>query len=147
MSRTDHNKIEREDDTHKESYNIGMNIQESAEMYLESIHVLSQEMENVRSIDICRKMGFSKPSVSRAMKNLKAEDYIDIDANGYITLKEKGLAIADKIYERHKVLTELFISIGVSAQTAEDDACRIEHVISDETFTKIRELMKKSHQR
>jgi Mn-dependent DtxR family transcriptional regulator len=119
-----------------------MNIQESAEMYLETIHVLSQELENVRSIDICRKMGFSKPSISRAMKNLKAEDYIDIDGNGYITLKEKGLAIADKIYERHKSLTDFFISIGVSPATAEDDACRIEHVISDETFEKIKDRMK-----
>ena len=123
-----------------------MNIQESAEMYLESIHVLSQEKENVRSIDICRKMGFSKPSVSRAMKNLKAEGYIDIDENGYVTLKEKGLAIADKIYERHRILTQYFVNIGVSPQVAEDDACRIEHVISDETFSKIKEEMK-SHQK
>ena len=115
-------------------------------MYLESIHVLSQEKENVRSIDICRKMGFSKPSVSRAMKNLKAEGYIDIDENGYITLKEKGLAIADKIYERHRILTQYFVNIGVSPQVAEDDACRIEHVISDETFSKIKEEMK-SHQK
>ena len=96
-----------------------MNIQESAEMYLETIHVLSQKLENVRSIDICRKMGFSKPSISRAMKNLKTEGYIDIDSNGFITLKEKGLAIADKIYERHKSLTDFFISIGVSPATAE----------------------------
>ena len=119
-----------------------MNIQESAEMYLETIHVLSQEKENVRSIDISRKMGFSKPSVSRAMKNLKNEEYIDIDEEGYITLKEKGLLIADKIYDRHKTLTNYFISIGVSKKTAEEDACRIEHVISDETFAKIKEDMK-----
>ena len=111
-------------------------------MYLETIRVLSEQMENVRSIDICHKMGFSKPSVSRAMKNLKAEDYIDIDSSGYITLKEKGLAIADKIYERHKVLTSYFVDIGVSPKTAEDDACRIEHVISDETFSKIKDVMK-----
>ena len=122
-------------------YNNSMNIQESAEMYLETIHVLSQEKENVRSIDICRKMGFSKPSVSRAMKNLKAEGYIDMDEEGYITLKEKGLAIADKIYDRHKTLTQYFVSIGVSEKTAEDDACRIEHVISDETFEQIRKQM------
>lgn len=115
-----------------------MNIQESAEMYLETIHILSKEMEHVRSIDICHKMGFSKPSVSRAMKNLKAENYIDIDSDGYITLKEKGFRIADKIYERHTVLTDFFIGLGVSGQTAEDDACRIEHVISDETFEKIK---------
>ena len=112
-------------------------------MYLETIHVLSQEKENVRSIDISRKMGFSKPSVSRAMKNLKNEGYIDIDAEGYITLKEKGLQIADKIYDRHRTLTEYFVSIGVSEKTAEEDACRIEHVISDETFTRIKEDMKR----
>ncbi len=119
-----------------------MNIQESAEMYLETIHVLSQHLEHVRSIDICRKMNFSKPSISRAMKNLKAEDYIDISEEGYITLKEKGFAIANKIYERHKALTSFFIDLGVSPETAEDDACRIEHVISDETFEKIKEKMK-----
>ncbi len=120
-----------------------MNIQESAEMYLETIHVLSQEKENVRSIDISRKMNFSKPSVSRAMKNLKAEGYIDIDDDGYITLLEKGKKIAGKIYDRHKTLTGYFISIGVSEKTAEEDACRIEHVISDETFMKIKEELKK----
>ena len=111
-------------------------------MYLETIHVLSQQLEHVRSIDICRKMNFSKPSISRAMKNLKAEDYIDISEEGYITLKEKGFAIANKIYERHKTLTSFFIDLGVSPETAEDDACRIEHVISDETFEKIKEKMK-----
>ena len=119
-----------------------MNIQESAEMYLETIHVLCDQLEHVRSIDICHKMNFSKPSVSRAMKNLKAEDYSDISPEGYITLKEKGLAIAEKIYERHKTLTSFFTGLGVSPQTAEDDACRIEHVISDETFEKIKNNMK-----
>ena len=119
-----------------------MNIQESAEMYLETIQVLSEQLEHVRSIDICHKMNFSKPSVSRAMKNLKAEDYIDISDEGYITLKEKGFAIANKIYERHKVLTSFFVTLGVSPETAEKDACRIEHVISDETFEKIKEKMK-----
>ncbi len=111
-------------------------------MYLETIYILSQENEHVRSIDICKKMDFSKPSVSRAMKNLKSEGYIDIDDNGYISLKEKGLKIAKKIYERHEVLTDYFISLGINPKTAEDDACRIEHVISDETFTKIKELLK-----
>ncbi len=119
-----------------------MNIQESAEMYLETIQVLSEQLEHVRSIDICHKMNFSKPSVSRAMKNLKAEDYIDISDEGYITLKEKGFAIANKIYERHKALTSFFVTLGVSPETAEEDACRIEHVISDETFEKIKEKMK-----
>lgn len=119
-----------------------MNIQESAEMYLETIQVLSEQLEHVRSIDICHKMNFSKPSVSRAMKNLKAEDYIDISDEGYIALKEKGFAIANKIYERHKALTSFFVTLGVSPETAEEDACRIEHVISDETFEKIKEKMK-----
>ena len=123
-------------------YNEGMNIQESAEMYLETIHVLSQKNDVVRSIDVARKMGFSKPSVSRAMKNLKTENYIDIDEEGHITLLEKGLKIADKIYERHLILTDYFTKIGVSPETAEEDACRIEHVISDETFNKIKEDMK-----
>ena len=119
-----------------------MNIQESAEMYLETIQVLSEQLEHVRSIDICHKMNFSKPSVSRAMKNLKAEDYIDISDEGYIALKEKGFAIANKIYERHKALTSFFVALGVSPETAEEDACRIEHVISDETFEKIKKKMK-----
>ena len=123
-------------------YNEGMNIQESAEMYLETIHVLSQKNDVVRSIDVARKMGFSKPSVSRAMKNLKTENYIDIDEEGHITLLDKGLKIADKIYERHLILTDYFTKIGVSPETAEEDACRIEHVISDETFNKIKEDMK-----
>ena len=119
-----------------------MTIQESAEMYLETIHVLSQNSEHVRSIDICRKMGFSKPSVSRAMKNLSQEDYISIDSNGYITLKEKGMAIAEKIYERHKILTSCLIAMGVDEDVAEEDACRVEHVISDQTFKAIKDHMK-----
>jgi len=118
-----------------------MTIQESAEMYLETILVLSNENKNVRSIDISRKMNFSKPSVSRAMKNLSTENYIHIDENGYITLLPKGMEIAKKIYEKHEMLTKYFTSIGVSAKVAEDDACRIEHVISDETFDAIKKLI------
>ncbi|MBR4461457.1 MAG: metal-dependent transcriptional regulator [Erysipelotrichaceae bacterium] len=117
-----------------------MTIQESAEMYLETILVLSKKIENVRSIDICKQMNYSKPSISRAMKNLKNEDYINIDENGYIELTEKGLKIASKIYERHKILTDYFIGLGVSEKTAEDDACKIEHVISDETFNIIKKI-------
>ena len=117
-----------------------MTIQESAEMYLETILVLSHKLENVRSIDICKQMNYSKPSVSRAMKNLKNENYIEIDGNGYIELTEKGMAIAAKIYEKHKILTDYFVSLGVSEQTAEDDACKIEHVISDETFNIIKKI-------
>ena len=115
-----------------------MTIQESAEMYLETILVLSKKQENVRSIDIAKHMNFSKPSVSRAMKNLKNDGYIDMNSEGYISLTDKGLKIAEKIYERHEVLTNFFIKLGVSDTTAEDDACRIEHVISDETFNIIK---------
>ena len=125
-------------------YNKGevsiMTIQESAEMYLETILILSKKIENVRSIDICKQMNYSKPSVSRAMKNLKNESYIEIDENGYIELTEKGMRIASKIYEKHKILTDYFISLGVSEKTAEDDACKIEHVISDETFNIIKKI-------
>ena len=120
-----------------------MTIQESAEMYLETILILSKELENVRAIDICKKMNFSKPSVSRAMKNLSNENYISISDKGYITLEEKGLDIAKKIYERHELLTEYFERLGISSQTAEDDACKIEHVISDETFKVIKKELKK----
>ena len=117
-----------------------MTIQESAEMYMETIHILSLKNKNVRAIDISRHMGFSKPSVSRAMKNLSNEGYISIDVNGNISLTEKGLKIAEGIYEKHRQLTDFFIQIGVSPETAEEDACRIEHVISDETFKAIKKL-------
>ena len=120
-----------------------MTIQESAEMYLETILILSKKIENVRSIDICKYMNYSKPSISRAMKNLKNEVYIEIDGNGYIELTEKGMKIASKIYEKHKILTDYFVSLGVSEKTAEDDACKIEHVISDETFKAIKKELKK----
>ena len=111
-----------------------MSIQESGEMYLESIYVLTRAKENVRSIDVCEHMGYSKPSVSRAVNNLKKTDYIVISSEGYITLTEKGLAHAKKIFERHMLLTELLIRLGVSPEIAAEDACRIEHHISDESF-------------
>jgi Mn-dependent DtxR family transcriptional regulator len=118
-----------------------MTIQESAEMYLETILILSKEKDSVRSIDVAKKMNYSKPSVSRAMKNLNNNGYISINEDGFITLLPKGEKIAKKIYERHEVLTDYFIKLGISAKTAEDDACRIEHVISDETFEAIRKLV------
>lgn len=124
-----------------------MTIQESAEMYLKTIYILSLEHEHVRSIDISRQMHYSKPSITRAMKNLSSEDYITIDDNGYITLTVKGDQIARKIYERHEVLYKLFIRIGIDPRTAYDDACKIEHVISDETFAAIRKLNKGSVQK
>lgn len=120
-------------------------IQESGEMYLETILVLSGEKKYVRSVDIARRLGYSKPSVSRAMKNLKEEGYIDIDENGHIFLQEKGIALAKRIYERHEVLTKCLISLDVDPKIAEEDACRIEHIISDETFDRIREYTDSIH--
>ena len=114
-----------------------MAIQESGEMYLESIYVLSQKSSAVRSIDVGEYMGYSKPSVSRAMGLLKKGEYIVIDRDGHITLTEKGLTVAQKIYERHTVLTELLIRLGVDREIASEDACKIEHAISDESFRAI----------
>ena len=111
-----------------------MKILESAENYLETILILQNRNGNVRSIDIVSELGFSKPSVSVAMKNLRENGYIQMDESGYITLLAPGRAIAEKIYERHTFLTEWLVRLGVSSQTAAEDACRIEHVISDESF-------------
>ena len=111
-----------------------MSIHESGEMYLESIHVLLQKNGQVRSIDISEYMGYSKPSVSRAVGLLKAGGYILMDREGYITLTDSGLAVAQKIYKRHTLLTMLLTRLGVSQETAAEDACKIEHAISDESF-------------
>lgn len=119
-----------------------MAIHESGEMYLETILILSERMEHVRSIDVVREMDFSKPSVSRAMSILKKEKYITIDDNGYITLTKDGSAIAHKIYERHDVLTRALQTLGVERDIAAEDACRVEHVISDATFDAIKKHMK-----
>lgn len=115
---------------------------ESGEMYLETIHVLSQKSASVRSIDVAEEMGFSRPSVSRAMGILKKDGFIEIDGQGFIKLTEKGEKQAKRIYERHVLLTDLFERIGVSKETAEEDACRIEHYLSDETFEAIKARMK-----
>lgn len=115
-----------------------MSIKESGEMYLETILILSKKKNMVRSIDIAEQMGFSKPSVSRAVTNLKNEQYILVDADGYIALTEKGRAIADKIYERHTVLSSLLIRLGVDEETAVADACKMEHDISDKTFAAVK---------
>lgn len=115
-----------------------MRLQESGEMYLESIYRLSQQLQNVRSIDISEYMGYSKPSVSRAVNLLKTAGYIVMDEDNFITLTETGLEIAQKIYSRHTVLTELLVRLGVSPETAAEDACRMEHTISDETFEAIK---------
>ena len=116
-----------------------MRLQESGEMYLETIYILTKTMPAVRSVDVGEYMGYSKPSVSRAVGLLKNGGYISVDKDGFITLTDTGLALAEKIYDRHKVLTKILTSLGVSEETAAEDACRIEHVISDESF----EAMKK----
>ncbi len=111
-----------------------MVIQESGEMYLETILILSRKKSDVRSIDVGEYMGFSKPSVSRAVGLLKEGGYITVDKDGFLTLTDAGREIAEKIYERHTMLTEFLERIGVSPETAAHDACKIEHVISDESF-------------
>jgi Mn-dependent DtxR family transcriptional regulator len=107
-------------------------------MYLEAIYVLAQERENVRAIDVGAYLGYSKPSVSRALGILRKEAYITLDASGYIKITKTGADIARKLYERHTVLSEMLISLGVDKVRATEDACRIEHVISDESFLAIR---------
>ena len=109
-------------------------IQESGEMYLETILILSKKKNVVRSIDIVEYMGFSKPSVSRAMGKLREDKYIVMDSDGFIALTEKGRALAEKIYERHTALTRFLVSLGVDEEIAAADACKMEHDISDETF-------------
>ena len=120
-----------------------MRLQESGEMYLETILILSQRKENVRAIDICEEMDYSKPSVSRGLKILRENSYIYIDRNGYITLSKTGREVAEKIYERHQVLSALLVKIGVDEETATEDACRIEHVISDTTFNAVKKAINK----
>ena len=111
-----------------------MKIRESAENYLETILILSQRKGSVRSIDIVDELEFSKPSVSVAMKKLRKSGHIQMDADGYITLTDKGRSIAETIYERHRLLSNWLIQLGVNQEKAVEDACRIEHVISAESF-------------
>lgn len=120
-----------------------MALQESGEMYLETIYVLSERFQTVRAIDIGKEMGYSKPSVSRALGVLKSEGLVKIDDNKNITLTEAGSILAKRIYERHTVLSQLFIKLGVDEETATEDACRVEHYISDKTFEAIKDHMKK----
>ena len=115
-----------------------MVLQESGEMYLESILVLIRQGKAVRSIDIVDYMGYSKPSVSRAMGLLKSGGYIKVDENGFITLLEPGREVAEMIYERHTLLTQFLTRLGVSPEVAAEDACKLEHVISDESFQAIK---------
>ena len=115
-----------------------MKIQESAENYLETILMLKKEKGEVRSIDIANELEFSKPSVSIAMKNLRENGYIETSKDGYITLTDKGADIAERMYERHVMMTNWLVSIGVEPQTAASDACRIEHVLSEQSFEAIK---------
>lgn len=118
-----------------------MQLQESGEMYLETILILSKKNNMVRSVDIAENMNVSKPAVSKSMAKLKEDAYIIIDSNGYIALTEKGRTVAEKIYERHTIITQVLMNLGVDAKTAASDACKIEHDISDETFDIIKKHM------
>lgn len=114
-----------------------MKIQESAENYLETIYILHKKTGSVRSIDVVNHLGFSKPSVSNAMKQFRENGYVTVDDGGFITLTDLGLEVAEKMYRRHELLTKVLISLGVSEDTAKEDACRIEHYLSDESFEAI----------
>ena len=115
-----------------------MNLQESGEMYLETIYVLTSKSNTVRSIDVVEEMGFSKPSVSRAVGLLKEGGYITVNKDGFISLTEIGYETAQKIYERHTILTKFLVSIGVDQETAAEDACKMEHDISDKSLNAIK---------
>lgn len=120
-----------------------MHLQESGEMYLETVFILSKKGGIVRSIDVCEYMGYSKPSVSRAVGLLKSGGYLTMGADGALTLTEAGLEVAERMYERHTLLTKCLIYLGVDAETAADDACKIEHDISDTSFEAIKKHMQK----
>ena len=121
---------------------MSLSVHKSAEDYLEAILLIKQKRGCVRSIDIVNLLGFSKPSVSVAMKNLRENGYIEVDSSGYITLLDSGRQIAEKIYERHTTLSKWLVSLGVDAKTAAEDACRIEHIISSESFEAIKKIAK-----
>jgi DtxR family Mn-dependent transcriptional regulator len=116
-----------------------MEIHKSAEDYLEAILMLKERNGAVRSIDVVNETGFSKPSISIAMKHLRESGYVNMDSDGYITLTESGLAVAERIYDRHKLLTRFLVTLGVDEKTAAEDACKMEHDLSDETFEKLKE--------
>ena len=124
------NSTDRKDDT--------MHLQESGQMYLETILVLSKTGKPVRSIDVSEYMGFSKPSVSRAIGLLKSGGYVTVDKEGHLSLTEEGRVVAENIYEKHILLTQFLIRLGVSEETASEDACKMEHIISDESFEAIK---------
>jgi len=120
-----------------------MNLYESAENYLETILILRNRLGEVRSIDIVGELDFSRPSVSVAMKKLRESGHIDMDRDGYITLTESGLKIAESVYERHTILSDFLISLGVDEKIAAEDACRMEHMLNQQTFEKIRDHVKR----
>ena len=120
-----------------------MSLHESAEMYLETIYTLSQENHSVRSIDVAESLGYSRPSISRAVGLLKNDGYLSVDKDGFLVLTDKGIAAAKKVYERHTILTAALIALGVDEESATEDACRIEHVISDKSLNAIKAHMDK----
>lgn len=120
-----------------------MSLHESAEMYLETIYTLSQRKNAVRSIDVAQALGYSRPSVSRAVGLLRQDGYLEMDADGFLKLTEVGRRTAEKVYERHTILTAAFIALGVDETTACEDACRIEHVISDKTLAALKSHMRR----
>ena len=124
---------------------MNMAIHESGEDYLEAILMIKKRSGNVRSIDVARELSFSKPSVSVAMKNLKTSNYITVDENSFINLTEAGQEIADKIYERHTFLTNWLTSLGVDPEVAAEDACKMEHAISSESFSAIKKFVADTH--
>ncbi len=120
-----------------------MKIKESAENYLESILILQRKNGNVRSVDIAHELSFTKPSVSVAMKAFREEGYVEVDNTGNITLTDKGREIAEKMYERHQILAKALMALGVDEETAYEDSCKIEHHISEQSFTKIKDYLDK----
>ncbi len=121
-----------------------MHLQESGEMYIESIYVLSKRMTHVRSLDVAEYMNYSKPSVSRAVGLLKSGGYVNVDEDGHLTLTDLGLEVAHKIYEKHTVIRALLVRLGVDPETASEDACKMEHAISDASFEAIKRFAKKT---
>ena len=120
-----------------------MPIQESGEMYLETIYVLSKKSGTIRSIDVCEQMGYSKPSISRAIGILKKGGYIFVDEDGYITMSAEGKQVSEQLYERHTIITGFLKSLGVPSEVASEDACRIEHCISEESFEAIKTFIER----
>ena len=118
-----------------------MKLQESGQMYLETIYVLTESSSAVRAIDVCEHMGFSKPSVSRALGLLKKGGFVNVDENGFLSLTDEGLEVAEKIYERHTIITNILTRLGVDKETAAEDACKLEHAMSDKSFEAIKKFV------